>query len=157
MRQGTGLPQRTPSERSRRYPLARGDSVIVGTGIDVIEIARVERALARRGERFALRIFAPLEIELCEAKRHAAAHYAVRFAAKEAAAKALGVGFARGLRWRDLETRLDAAGRLGLKLRGRAAALAAECAEGAAPAVRLAVARTRTHAMAMVLLESSTE
>ena len=133
--------------------------MIVGTGIDVIEIARIERVLASRGERFTRRVFATGEIATCEASGRAAIQYAVRFAAKEAVLKALGTGLARGVRWVDVETLPDAAGRsgrLGLKLHGRAAELARQEGGGTEDlTVQLAIARTRSHAMAVVLIESS--
>jgi holo-[acyl-carrier protein] synthase len=128
--------------------------LIVGTGIDVIEIARVERALRRSGERFARRVFAGSEIGDCRSWRHSGPHFAMRFAAKEAVMKALGTGWAGGVRWVDIET-LSESGqspdRLSLRLHGRVAELAAE--RNAHP--HLAVSRTRSHAMAFVLLENS--
>jgi holo-[acyl-carrier protein] synthase len=128
--------------------------LIVGTGIDVIEIARVERALRRSGERFARRVFACSEIGDCGSRRHSGPHYAVRFAAKEAVMKALGTGWAGGVRWVDIETvpgPSESPGQLSLRLHGRVAELAA--ARNARP--YLAVSRTRSHAMAFVLFENS--
>jgi holo-[acyl-carrier protein] synthase len=78
--------------------------VIVGFGLDVVEIARVERLLAgppERVERFLARVFTPSERAYCEARRDRAGRYAARFAAKEAALKALGVP--AGLRFTDIE------------------------------------------------------
>lgn len=127
--------------------------MIVGTGIDVIEIARVERAMHHSGERFARRVFAPGEIAACRACRLSGPQFAVRFAVKEAVMKALGTGWGRGVRWVDIETVVQIPGstrRLGLRLHGRAAELAAE--RGARP--HLSVSRTRSHALALVLLES---
>jgi holo-[acyl-carrier protein] synthase len=127
--------------------------LIVGTGIDVIEIARIERALRRSGERFARRIFALPEIAACQARRRAGPHFAVRFAAKEAVMKALGTGWAAGVRWVDIETMSESRespDNLSLRLHGRAAELAAE--RSAHP--HLAISRTRSHAIAIVLLES---
>jgi holo-[acyl-carrier protein] synthase len=128
--------------------------LIVGTGIDVIEITRVERALRRSGERFARRVFAGSEIGDCRSRRHSGPHFAVRFAAKEAVMKALGTGWAGGVRWVDIETVSESRERpdqLSLRLHGRVAELAAE--RNARP--YLAVSRTRSHAMAFVLFESS--
>ncbi len=128
--------------------------MIVGTGIDVIEIGRVERAMRRSGERFARRVFADSEIGDCRARRQSGPHFAVRFAAKEAVMKALGTGWAGGVRWVDIETVSESNGRpdqLSLRLHGRVAELAAE--RNAHP--YLAVSRTRSHAMAFVLFENS--
>jgi holo-[acyl-carrier protein] synthase len=127
--------------------------LIVGTGVDVIEIARIERALRRSGERFARRVFAHPEIAACRIARRAGPHFAVRFAAKEAVMKALGTGWAAGVRWVDIETVTEASGgpdHLSLRLHGRVAELVAE--RSAHP--YLAVSRTRSHALAIVLLES---
>lgn len=78
--------------------------MVVGIGTDVIEVARVRTSITRFGDKFTARIFTPGEISYCQRKRVGAAEsFAVRFAAKEAAAKALGTGIARGVRWRDIE------------------------------------------------------
>ncbi len=128
--------------------------MIVGTGIDVIEIARVERALRRSGERFERRVFAGSEIGDCRSRRQSGPHFAVRFAVKEAVMKALGTGWADGVRWLDIETVSESSespDQLSLRLHGRVAELAAE--RNAHP--HLAVSRTRSHAMAFVLFENS--
>ena len=131
--------------------------MIVGSGIDVIEIARVERALSRSGHRFAQRVFTPREIEACQARRRPALHFSLRFAAKEAVMKAVGTGWAQGVRWLDIEVVLADAdagapdpAALSLALRGRAAEHAAR---SGGTRSHLAVARSRTHALAVVLLE----
>ena len=76
---------------------------ILGIGLDATDIPRVERAIARYGDRFTNRIFTDAEIAYCAGKHRSAPHYAGRFAAKEAAMKALGTGLARGVTWRDIE------------------------------------------------------
>jgi holo-[acyl-carrier protein] synthase len=100
--------------------------VIVGIGIDVCDVARLRRALVgAAGARFRARVFTPAEQAYCEArKRGRFASYAARFAAKEAAMKALGTGWSGGLGWRDFEVVRAADGRPGLLLHGTAAALA---------------------------------
>jgi holo-[acyl-carrier protein] synthase len=78
--------------------------MVVGLGTDIIEIERVRRSLERYGEQFRRRIFTVGEIAYCESrKRGAAESYAARFAAKEAAAKALGTGISRGVSWQEIE------------------------------------------------------
>jgi holo-[acyl-carrier protein] synthase len=77
--------------------------MILGIGLDATDIPRVERAIARYGDRFIHRIFTDAEIAYCSGKYHPAPHYAGRFAAKEAAMKALGTGLTRGVTWRDIE------------------------------------------------------
>ena len=76
---------------------------ILGIGIDATDIPRVERAIARYGDRFLHRIFTDAEIAYCSSKHRPGPHYAGRFAAKEAAMKALGTGLTRGVTWRDIE------------------------------------------------------
>lgn len=99
--------------------------MIVGLGMDVVEIARILRILEGppgRAERFLARCFTPAERAFCDAVRDRAARYAARFAAKEAAAKALGVP--PGLAWHDVEVR-RAGGAPSLELRGGAREAAA--------------------------------
>jgi holo-[acyl-carrier protein] synthase len=79
------------------------DMNIIGIGLDATEIPRIERTLARFGERFLRRIFTPDEVAYCMRRRNPAPHLAGRFAAKEAAMKALGTGRSRGVLWRDIE------------------------------------------------------
>ena len=81
-------------------------STIVGTGIDVIEVARIEQALTRAssGTRFRARVFTDGEVRYCEARgRPRYQSYAARFAAKEAAMKAMGTGWNRNVGWREIE------------------------------------------------------
>ncbi|MCG8592294.1 MAG: holo-ACP synthase [Proteobacteria bacterium] len=126
--------------------------MIVGSGVDVIEIARIERALSERGARFAGRVFTPAEIEACEGPGRSAPRFALRFAAKEAAMKAIGTGWSAGVRWRDIEAMPGAngPGEWVLRLSGRAHELAG--ARGTERAW-LSVSRSRTHALALVVLE----
>jgi holo-[acyl-carrier protein] synthase len=78
--------------------------MVIGMGSDLINIDRIERTLARFGERFTRRIFTALERQRCDRRLRRAEAYAGRFAAKEACSKALGTGFRRGVFWRDLQT-----------------------------------------------------
>ncbi|HKE10365.1 MAG TPA: holo-ACP synthase [Myxococcota bacterium] len=128
--------------------------MIVGSGIDVIEIARIERLLTRSRQRFEERVFTRAEIAHCRRFRRDAAQFALRFAAKEALMKAVGTGWARGVRWVDIGTCMDPrvpGGSLRLTLSGRVAEVAQELG---CTAAHLAVSRTRSHAMAVVLLEA---
>lgn len=97
--------------------------MIVGTGIDIVEIARVQ-ALARRfGDRFLGRVFTSQELALCRSRRDPWPGLAARFAAKEAAMKALGAGM-ESLGWREIEVVTLDGGQPGLRLHRRALALA---------------------------------
>ena len=75
--------------------------MIRGIGIDIIEIERIERALARHPERMKKRLYTEAEREYCEARANPMLHYAARFAAKEAFSKAVGTGMAKGFGWQD--------------------------------------------------------
>ncbi len=76
---------------------------IIGLGLDATDIDRIADTIERYGDRFLQRIFTPGEIEYCRRRRVPAIHFAGRFAAKEAAMKALGTGHSRGVLWRDVE------------------------------------------------------
>ncbi len=121
------------------------------TGVDLIEIARVERILERYSDRFLERVFTPAEVLYY---RDRLPELAARFAAKEAVAKALGVGMrmmARdGVRWRDVEVTGDARGKPLVRLYGRAAERAAELGltEWA-----VSLSHTREHAIAFVVAQ----
>jgi len=121
------------------------------TGVDLIEIARVERMLTRYGDRFLERVFTPAEILYCRARP---AELAARFAAKEAVAKALGVGvrmIAReGINWRDVEVTGDVRGKPLVRLYGRAAERAGELGltEWA-----VSLSHTCEHAIALVVAQ----
>lgn len=124
--------------------------MIVGSGVDVIEIARIEEVLGRYGDRFCQRIYLPGEILYCRSKRNGAESFAARFAAKEAAAKALGTGIHFGVSWRDIEVVRAASGRPTLVFHGRAAAIAQKLGVRNAA---ISLTHSRTEALAQVLLE----
>jgi holo-[acyl-carrier protein] synthase len=76
---------------------------IVALGLDLAQIARLEAAVGRQGERMLARLFTDGERAYCERRREKMTHYAGRFAVKEAVMKVLGTGWTRGVRWRDIE------------------------------------------------------
>jgi len=96
--------------------------MILGLGNDIIDIRRIERTLARHGERFLARVFTDTERKRSEARANRAASYAKRFAAKEACAKALGTGLRNGVFWRDMGVVNLRSGRPTMVLTGGAAA-----------------------------------
>jgi holo-[acyl-carrier protein] synthase len=93
--------------------------MIIGTGIDIIEVARIEKALSR-DIGFRDKIFTPLEIEYCESKKHKYENYAARFSAKEAMLKAIGTGWRYGIRFADIEVWNDELGKPHIRLFGKA-------------------------------------
>lgn len=125
--------------------------MIVGTGIDIAEVQRIRQALERFGERFLRRVFTDDEMRYCDSKANRAERYAARFAAKEAAMKALGTGWNHGIRWRDVEVRRQPGGRPTILFHGKAAEFAARL--GAAH-VALSLSHTAEQAIAQVILEN---
>ena len=95
--------------------------MILGVGVDLIDIRRIERTLARFGERFVERVFTAAEQTRAERRSDRAAAYAKRYAAKEACAKALGTGFRQGVYWRDIGVDNRPSGQPLLRLTGGAA------------------------------------
>ena len=126
--------------------------MIVGLGVDVCDVARIRRALEGHvGARFRARVFTRGEQEYCEARRRGRfASYAARFAAKEAAMKALGTGWAQGVGWRDFEVVRGRGAPPHLVLHGKAATLARR--RGMARWL-LALTHTSESALASVVVE----
>ena len=98
--------------------------MILGSGIDLVEISRIERSVDRFGDRFLGRVYTPGEKAYCLGKRNSAESLAARFAAKEAGAKALGTGISDGVNWLEIEVVREPGGRPGLILHGRARLIA---------------------------------
>ncbi len=125
--------------------------MIIGIGIDFEEVERVRAAIERHGDRFLERIFTPREIAFVEERANRLERYAVRFAAKEAAMKALGTGWSCGVSWLDCEIVNDADGRPHLHLHGKAA----EIAEQRGCKRRwVSLSHTRQGVVAQVILET---
>jgi len=125
--------------------------MIVGTGIDIAEVPRIARSIERFGARFLERIFTEGEMRYCDAKANRVERYAVRFAAKEAAMKALGTGWNHGVRWRDCEVVRMPGGRPTMKFHGKAAEFAGRLG---AKNISLSLTHTKEQAFAQVILES---
>lgn len=125
--------------------------MIVGLGLDIAEVDRIEAAIRRHGAPFLERLFTPAEVEYCERHKNKFERYAARFAAKEAAMKALGTGWSNGIRWRDIEVVRAPNGKPSLRLEGQAQAIAAmmgvkHCA--------LSITHSGNFALAEVIFES---
>jgi len=125
--------------------------MIVGTGIDIAEVDRVAASIERFGKRFLERVFTPAEIRYCESKANKAERYAGRFAAKEAAMKAIGTGWSRGVRWQDVEVTRVPGGRPTVTFHGKAAEFFHRL--GAVRA-HLSITHTQQSAMAQIILEA---
>lgn len=98
--------------------------MIVGLGLDIAEIDRIEQVFMRRGSAILHRLYTPREVAYCERHKNKFERYAARFAAKEAAMKALGTGWRHGVRWRDIEVINAPSGKPTLRLEGVARQIA---------------------------------
>ncbi len=125
--------------------------MIVGTGVDLAEVARIRASFERFGERFRERIFTPAEIAYVERKANRFERYAARFAAKEAGMKAIGTGWKRGVTWRDFEVANLPSGKPTLRFHGVAARVAETLG---VRNVSLSMTHTADMAMAQVILEN---
>src|SRR5580693_1954293 len=128
--------------------------MIVGSGTDLVEIARIQQSLERYGKRFLDRVFTVAEQAYCLHKRNAAESLAARFAAKEAGAKALGTGISFGVNWLEIEVVREPSGRPTLQFHGRAAQIARHLGVSHAA---LSLTHTAELAMASVVLEGTLE
>ncbi len=129
--------------------------MIIGLGSDTVDIRRIEKTLARFGDRFIRRVFTAAEQRKAEARVTRAATYAKRFAAKEACSKALGTGFSQGVHMRDLGVVNDAAGKPTLALTGGAERrLRAMVPPGHEGRVHLTMTDDYPYAQAVVIIEA---
>jgi holo-[acyl-carrier protein] synthase len=124
--------------------------MIVGTGVDIAEVPRIQSSIERFGERFLRRVFTDSEIDYCDSKVNRAERYAVRFAAKEAALKAIGTGLRMGISWREVEVTRLPGGRPTIAFHGVASQFAAKLGMKRA---HLSLSHTKEHAIAYVILE----
>jgi holo-[acyl-carrier protein] synthase len=125
--------------------------MIIGSGIDLVEIGRIQQSMDRHGRRFLDRIYTGAEQAYCLRKRNSAESLAARFAAKEAGAKALGTGISYGVSWLEIEVVREPSGRPTLRFHGRAAQIAARLGVARAS---LSITHTASLAMASVVIEN---
>ncbi len=124
--------------------------MIIGTGVDIVEIPRFREVMERLKDRFILRIFTPGEQQFCTRHRDPVPHFAVRFAAKEALFKALGTGWAKGVTWLDVEVQRERQDAPTMVLHGEAKKLST--AKGVQK-VHLSLSHSDLLAIATVILE----
>ncbi len=124
--------------------------MILGTGIDLIEVARIAASFQRFGDRFLNRVLRPDEIAYCRTHKNPAPFWAARFAAKEAVSKAFGTGIGAQLGWQDIEVRRRESGEPFVVLHGRGPELLQ--ARGARQ-LHLSLTHTENYAAAMAMLE----
>ena len=129
--------------------------MILGLGNDIIDIRRIEKTIARFGDRFLARVFTDTEREKSDARATRAASYAKRFAAKEACAKALGTGLRAGVFWRDMGVVNLPSGRPTMKLTGGALArLKAITPAGCEPRIDVSITDEGPMAQALVVISA---
>ena len=125
--------------------------MIVGLGVDIAEVERVQGAIERQGERLLKRLFTERERAYCEKFKNKYERYAGRFAVKEAAMKALGTGWSRGVRWVDIEVVRQAGGKPMLQLRGEAKKIADKLG---VKHIAVTITHTANQALAQVIFEA---
>jgi len=126
--------------------------MLLGSGVDLIEVGRIAESMERFGERFLRRVYTAREIAYCSGRRSAAESFAARFAAKEAGAKALGTGMSFGVAWTQIEVARSSTGRPMLELSGAALRHAERLG---VCAISLSLSHTDALAIAMVVLEGA--
>ncbi len=130
--------------------------MIIGIGIDIIDIRRVERTLERFGTRFTERCYTEIERAKSDRRMRRADSYAKRYAAKEACAKALGTGLRRGVYWRDMGVVNLPTGKPTLALTGGAADRLGEITpDGMVPSIELTITDEYPLAQAMVIISAA--
>jgi len=129
--------------------------MIIGIGNDIIDIRRIERTLEKFGDRFISRIYTDIERQKSEKRKHKAASYAKRFAAKEACSKALGTGFRNGVFWRDMGVVNLPSGKPTMRLTGGALARLREIAPDASTVdIQLTITDEYPLAEAVVIIQT---
>ncbi len=129
--------------------------MICGTGIDLVEIDRIEKILRRSGEKFTGRVYSEDEIEYCQKRARPATHFAARFAAKEAFLKSIGVGFAGKIALKDIEVLTDQQGKPYFNINDSMKTILNRW--GGTPVVHLSITHTGKNAAAVVVLEKLNE
>lgn len=125
---------------------------VLGTGIDIVEIARLEETMARNGERFLARVFTEAERGYCSGRPRPALHFAGRFAAKESVLKAIRTGWVKGISWKDVEVTLGPKGEPLIHLSGGALARAQQIG---IERIHVSISHTDTHAVACAVAEGT--
>ena len=124
--------------------------MIYGIGIDIVKIERFKRALERWGDRLRTRVFTLEELSICNTKAQPSRHLALRFAAKEAFLKALGIGMFQGVTWTEIEILNDPLGRPHMNVRGGAEKI---CQEKGIREIFVSISHEVEYGVAHVLLE----
>jgi holo-[acyl-carrier protein] synthase len=124
--------------------------MIYGIGVDLVEVGRIEKVIHKWGDRFVNRVFTPDELEFCSHRASPPHAFALRFAAKEAFSKALGLGMRKGLKWREIEVFNEPGGKPGVRLHGKSYQI---CRRGDITGIHLSLSDEGKYGVAMVVLE----
>jgi len=124
--------------------------MIIGIGIDLVEIERFRKVVERLKDRFLFKVFTQEEQQFCLSHRDPIPHFAARFAAKEALFKALGTGWAQGVTWLDVEVRRETPNAPSMLIRGHAGQL---CSAKGSQKIHLSLSHSDQYAIALVILE----
>jgi len=124
--------------------------MIVGSGVDIVEVERIRKALRKWGDDFINKIFTENELNYSHNKKYAYQHLAARFATKEAVLKAFGGGWLRNLPWKEVEVINHESGRPDIKLHGEAVALKKK---RKIKRITVSISHTRNYAVASAILE----
>lgn len=128
--------------------------MIYGIGIDLVDVRRIERVVRRWGPRFVDRVFTDLEKQTSYKRARPYFAFALRFAAKEAFSKALGLGMKEGVKWREIEVFNDKRGKPGIRPLGQTLSI---CKEKKINGIHLSLSDEKNDAIAMVVLEGKDE
>ncbi|MDA9742730.1 holo-ACP synthase [Pelagibacteraceae bacterium] len=126
--------------------------MIHGNGIDIIDINRIRKVIKKYGNRFKKRCFSISEIERSEKRLNSVESYAKRYAAKEACAKALGTGLARGVFWKDIEVENNQYGKPLIKLHGKAKEIYKNMNKNSNTQIEVSLSDEKKYAIAIVTI-----
>lgn len=118
---------------------------VLAHGVDMVDCSRLERAVARHGDKFLQRVFTPTELDYCLGRKRCIEHLAGRFAAKEAVLKVLGTGWRFGISWKDIEVRNAPSGRPEVFLSGACSQIARD---SGLEKILVSISHISTHAIA---------
>ena len=125
--------------------------MIFGIGVDIVQISRIASIRNRWGDRFLQRVFTKQEIKYCFLRKNPSPHLAARFAAKEAFLKALGTGYAQGVRWKDIEIIRNSSARPKVELHSRTKTL---CQSHGINRIHLSMSHDGDYGLGQVILEA---
>ena len=125
--------------------------MILGIGVDVVEIPKIEAVLKRWEDRFLHRVFTEEEIQHCRLRKDPSPHFAVRFAAKEAFLKALGLGYTEGIRWKDIEIGRNSSGQPTVRVHNHIRDL---CQQYGIKKIHVSMSHHGAYGVSQVLLEA---